>query len=365
MTGKKKHSLWVRRLVTGASVTAVLLLWMCSASVFIRPSALKGIGIVGMGFPVFLAGVLVMLVLSLLLAPRRSWIPILGLVLCSGSIRSYFPLNFPKKAPERCLKVMSYNIEMWGGNDIDTLKDSYLPIAQYIGRERPDIVCLQEAMSKNKDFYEKYIFPEIPYKLYHDSVCLKNISIALLSRYPIVDRRILSRNECNQAVAFWVKMSPNDTLVVVNCHLMSMHLSENERTGFSNLMHRKETDIPESMSRSILSKLYHSGLKRADMVDSVANFVKQYRKGNLILCGDFNDTPISYTRQRIASQLTDAYRATANGLGRSFNRYAMMVRIDYMFCSSQWEPYDCHIDNHVDYSDHYPIISYFKRKKLN
>lgn len=365
MAGKKKHSTWVGSLVTGASVASVVLLWACAASVFVRPSALKGIGIIGMGFPFFLAGVVVMLVLSLLLVPRRSWIPLLGLALCYGSIRTYFPLNIPEKAPERCLKVLSYNVMAWGGNGVDSLQEDRSPFGRYIGEERPDIVCLQEATAKNKRFYERFIFPEVPYKLYYDSLSVKDLSIALLSRYPIVGRRILCRNEGNQAVAFWLKMAPNDTLVVVNCHLMSMHLNENERTGFSNLVHRKETELPEEVSKSMLSKFYHSGLKRAEMVDSVADFVKQYRKGSLILCGDFNDTPISYTRQRIASQLTDAYRATANGMGRSFNQYGMIVRIDYMFCSDQWQPYDCHIDNHIKNSDHYPIISYFKRKKLN
>ena len=84
---------------------------------------------------------------------------------------------------------------------------------------------------------------------------------------------------------------------------------------------------------------------------------------NIVAMGDFNDTPISYAHHKICSRLTDCYRATANGIGRSFNRDAIYVRIDNIFCSSHFKPFAVRVDDTVPFSDHYPIIGYLKPVK--
>lgn len=365
MAKKGKQSLWTQRLVTGASVAAVLMLWACAASVYLKPSAVKGLAVVGLGFPIFVGGVVLMLVLALLLAPRRAWIPVVGLAGCCGSLRSYCPVNIPRKAPERSLKVISYNVGSWDGSNYDGRMDKVQPIAGYLAEEGADVVCLQEAMATGEHFYRDSLLARMPYEMHCDTVAVGDLVLAVVARYPIVGKRMLTSKEHNQAAAFWLKMSDNDTLVVVNCHLMSTHLTGHERTGFGDLVHHRSAEVDREMPRAILSKIQRYSVVRAEMADAVADFAKLYRKGNLILCGDFNDTPISYTYHRIASYLTDAYRSAGNGLGRSFNQYSMFVRIDHMFCSAQWEPMDCYVDNEVKLSDHYPIVGYFQRKKLN
>ena len=91
-------------------------------------------------------------------------------------------------------------------------------------------------------------------------------------------------------------------------------------------------------------------------IDSVGQEGKTF-----IVCGDFNDTPVSYAHHLFCSRMTDAYRATANGVGRTFNRNAMYVRIDHIFCSEEWKPFACTIDRSIETSDHYPVSCYLKR----
>ena len=93
-----------------------------------------------------------------------------------------------------------------------------------------------------------------------------------------------------------------------------------------------------------------------EFIDSVGRDGKTF-----IVCGDFNDTPISYAHHLFCRRMTDAYRATANGIGRTFNRNAMYVRIDHIFCSEEWKPYACTVDRAAEASDHYPISCYLKR----
>ena len=54
---------------------------------------------------------------------------------------------------------------------------------------------------------------------------------------------------------------------------------------------------------------------------------------------------------------------TVRGFGRSFNRDAIFVRIDQMFCSEEFTPYAAYVDSRIKCSDHYPIVAYFEPTK--
>lgn len=141
-----------------------------------------------------------------------------------------------------------------------------------------------------------------------------------------------------------------------------MHLSQDDRSQYHEMVVNPENSTPKASSRMLVSKISNASVVRSRQTVITAAYVERLLKAgkSVILCGDFNDTPISYTRHRIASTgLTDAYVATANGIGRSFNRDAIYVRIDNMFCSPDWKPYDCQVDASIKESDHYPIISSF------
>lgn len=350
----------VQRLVIGASWVSVLLLWACAASVYVSPAWCKYVDLIGLGFPFFFGGTVFMLVVSLLFAPRQAWIPVAGMAFCMGSIRTYWPLNFPSTAPAGSVKLMSYNVMGWcGGND--TTENLNLT-AQYIRRSGADIVCFQEGFAK-EDVYKKYIRPVFAQAgLRFDSIRLGENVLGCLSRFPIVEKELICRSGTNGAGAFKILMGTADTLLVVNCHLESMHLSTKERTGYSDLVHRRDTTDPDSTSRRLAAKISAATADRAKQAEEVAAYVAGHaRHMPTIVCGDFNDTPISYTRYTIGKGLTDAFRASANGLGRSFNRDAIIVRIDHIFCSDHWEPYECRIDNSPHCSDHYPIVCRLER----
>lgn len=351
---------FVQRFVAGAAWMSVLLLWACAASVYVSPAWCKYAGLVGLGFPFFLGGTVFMLVASLLFAPRQAWIPVAGMAVCSGSIRTYWPLNFPDAAPVGSVKLMSYNVMGWcGGNDTT---ENFNLTAQYIRQSGADIVCFQEGFAR-ETVYEEHIRPAFAKgKLRLDSVRLGENVLGCLSRFPIVGKELICRHQSNGACAFKILLGKGDTLLVVNCHLESMHLSAEERTGYSDLVHRRDTTDPDSTSRRLAAKISAATAERAKQAEEVAAYVAgRARRLPTVVCGDFNDTPISYARRTIGKGLTDAYRATANGLGRSFNRDAIIVRIDHIFCSSHWKPYECHIDNTPRCSDHYPIVCRLER----
>lgn len=356
------------RLVAGCALAAVALLWVSAASVHVHPDRLGVLAWMGLMFPGFLAGVLCMLVFTLLFCRRRVWIPIVGLLGCCLTIRQYVPVNLPSPAPKQSLKLMSFNVMGYNPNEKDA--DGRTSVLRYLSRSGADIICTQEASLSVKLWKECHSTPFVRTLPYCDTVQITGPGgvngLTIFSRFPIVGKRKLCSSSTNGAALFKVLIGKGDTLNVINCHFESNHLSAEERSAYRDMVHqpgRQEFKEGEEERFSIVRKFSQSAVERARQADSVARYVERHPDRSFVVCGDFNDTPVSYSRHRIAQVLYDAYEHTGNGIGRSFNRDAIYVRIDHLFVSPEWRVFSCHVDRSSgQLSDHYPITCHIKRR---
>lgn len=359
---KKTRPSALTRLVTGASWVSFALLSLCSLSIFVNPAEYPYAGIVGLAFPIFLLGCVATLVLSLAFAPRMCWISLLALVLNFFTIRSYIPFNLPEKVPDDCIKVLSYNTWCFGGGGKKDAAGNNL-LALWVVEQNPDIYCYQEGTTGTS--YDNECAPLLRHYAYADTAEIHpTTTIGYFGRFPVVGKETLYRSSTNGSAVFKLLVAPRDTLYLVNNHLKSVGLSEEEREQYAGIVHGDETESANDVkrqSRTILSKLARASAKRAEQVMAVAAFLERHREDNVVVCGDFNDTPVSYAHHRLSEGLIDCYEATGNGIGRSFSKHAMYVRIDNIFCSTHWKPYKCYIDQSVRLSDHYPIVAFLKR----
>ena len=373
---KKSSRLYtiVANIITGFSLVTVLLLCLSVASTYISPEKIRLLSLAGLAFPIFLGGTVFMFFISLLFAWRRSWIPLVGLLLCSTTVYQYFPINFPSPAPKQSLKVMTYNTAgfgMWTGsnkNKNDNNGDNRL--VRDILRENPDIVGYQEGFYGSQ--YHEHVEPMLKRNgMYHKSVLSSDNYIGCISRYPILETDTICKTDVTNAVLFKIKLSNADTLYFVVTHLKSMGLSEEERKTFKeNVEQLRDDDSNDSLNYDglfhLARKIARASEPRARQADIIAKFIEENKHRNLIVCGDFNDTPVSYTYQTIASagNLDDAFVQSGNGLGRTFNRHAMVVRIDHiLYGADYWEPHAAHILDRPDRSDHNAVAVYLRRKQ--
>jgi endonuclease/exonuclease/phosphatase family metal-dependent hydrolase len=74
----------------------------------------------------------------------------------------------------------------------------------------------------------------------------------------------------------------------------------------------------------------------------------------VIICGDFNDPPSSYTYNRISSRLKDAFVEAGSGLGNTYNGIIPLLRIDYILHSPQLNSGQFRVIEE-NFSDHFPI----------
>lgn len=348
-------------LATGATVATVLLLWASAFSAHIPPEEHGWLNVLGLCFPIFAAGNLLALASWLVVRSRRALIPLAGFVCCISDVQAYSPVNIPQPAPKGCLKVMSYNVMNFAFKPGEPLNGER--VVNYITSSGADVVCLQESSCYSGwDDIEKRLRTKFPYigTLYEGS----GLSVLrCLSRYPITGKTelpLVSKTNC--AGVFDISLEKGDTLHVVNCHLQSDNLTQTERSNYENIVTGKQQHGAKSTIFTLMSKLSKAAQIRSTQTDTIMKYVRAHKDEPTIVCGDFNDSPISYTRREMATVLTDAYKASGIGPGFSFNHNGMFVRIDHILCSSHWKPYEATVDHTVNNSDHYPIYVFLKRK---
>lgn len=338
------------------------MMWGCAGTVYINPATYgKYFSVIGLCFPIFVGIVLFVGFVTLLFQPKMVWITVVGLLGCCSSLRDYCPINLSSPPPKNALKVMSYNT-MAFNNWAKDEKTGDMEVMRYVCSQRPDIACLQEASFRNDDDQRSALNTIKRYGLHYDWCAIGDGTVGVASKFPIVKHELLCHSKSNGAVAFFVTPKSQDTIIVVSAHLESMRLSKEERSNYNEIVRNPEQVEEIHGKVTLIKKIATGGEERAHQTDTLIHFLNKHANKKLILMGDFNDTPISYAHHSICSRLTDAYRATGNGIGRSFNKDAIYVRIDNIFCSSHFKPYATRVDDSVPFSDHYPIIGYLKER---
>ena len=348
-------------MITGANVATVIIMLLVGYSDRVYPIDHPTISTIGMTFPFFLLANLLFLFFWLTFKWKKMWIPIAGFLLAYVPISIYMPFHLKQEVPEGSVKIITYNVCGYGGNY--KYENGAEKILEYLRHEKPDIVCIQE----DNDSWRANMFEEYSKTLpYNDTIVLHNSSLGLNAigihtRYPIIKReRIDYPSKTNGSVAWWLKIG-NDTVIVINNHFESCHLNTKDREQYRQILKGEMTrDSVKAESKLLLTKLTEANAKRAKQIDIVCEYVKEHNNYPIIVCGDFNDNPLSYSRYMMSQQLTDCFVKTGKGVGLSYNRKAFWFRIDHIFCSSDIEPFNCIIDSKMDASDHYPVLCWLK-----
>ena len=348
-------------LIIGANIATIMLMMLSGYADRINPVEHPMLSCIGMAFPGFLIANLLFLFFWLTFKWKKAWIPILGYVLVYGPITLYIPMHMSQTPPEGTIKLISYNVCQYGGNY--KYHQGFEKIYEYLKDQDADIVCLQEDVDTwrryVKQWYEK-IYP------YNDTTIFNPQSIAINgvgihSKFPIIRKeRIYYESAGNGSVAYFLK-ADKDTILVINNHLEGTHLSDEDRVKYKQMISgNMEKDTAKAETLFLIDKLGKYAALRAPEAETVHAYIEAHRQYPIIVCGDFNDNPISYSRRTIAQGLKDCFQETGRGIGLSYNQKGFFVRIDHILVSDHFEPYNCHIDSEMNASDHNPIICTLK-----
>ena len=371
------------QVIAGANIATILVMLFVGYSDHVSPETFPTLSTAGLAFPAILVVNLAFLLFWLIFKPLYALIPIGGLLLGFQPVRNYCPLNLlspshaeaGKDSVITLLSFNAYNLEQLSVSDFQR------HVVDYLLEQDADIVCMQEfqmTVATRETLSNHYPYIDTT------RVVRGGDALTVMSRFPILGKQhIYSYSPDNQraeahSAAFLLQLD-TDTLVVVNSHLESTRLSEQERANFKRIVKGDmERNDAGRESKKLLERLAESTRLRAPQVTALCQHIDSVQRSpkddkstphqkatngqaGLLLCGDFNDGPISYAHHAVAERLTDCYVKSGNGPGISYHANAFYVRIDHIFCSSQWQPVYTKIDKNMAFSDHYPLICTLKR----
>lgn len=352
------------QMLAGANIATVVVMLLVGYSDRLNPADHPLLSTMGITLPFFLLANLLFLFFWIVFKWRMVWIPVLGYLLAYVPISIYMPLNMVQDVPDGAIRLVSYNVCGYGGNY--RYGDAVEMITRYLNEQEADIVCVQE----DNDTWRRNVFRAFEKFLpYNDTIVIANNArsfnaVGIHTRYPILKReRIDYRSVANGSAVWWLKVG-DDTLIVVNNHFESCHLDTADRRQYRQMIKgQMPRDSVQAESKLLLLKLAEANAIRSRQIRKVLRYVEEHRQYPMVVCGDFNDHPISYSRHAIGEVLTDCFKETGRGIGLSYNQRAFSLRIDHVFCSKDIQPYNCKIDGKMDASDHNPVLCWLKMRR--
>ena len=314
----------------------------------------------GLFFPALLVAY-VLVTLFWLVAWDKRRLLLVGIVwlISLPQLLIYFPISREEKvlgSEDESLRILSYNVCAFGFKP--HTKTSPNAILQYIKSSGADIVCLQEAMLNQNPWagvvsktLRSYLSQDYPYIEVH-RVNRGGSTLALLSKYPVTEaKEIPLPSWVNGAVAYKILIRGEEVLII-NVHLESFHLKRVDGEDYLRLASRGQALRLKDALDTKLAPTFQAHGVQANIIHQL---IQSYGTERVIVCGDFNDTPLSYTRRKIGEGLQDAFVERGNGFGFTFKTRPFIVRIDHILYGSAFRALSCEVDKTASESDHHPI----------
>lgn len=349
----------LRIILLPVNLLAVVVLLFSAVSGIIDPHVWKWCVSLSLCFPVFVA-VNVAFILVWLILQSRHWLwSALALAACAYQLFTYCPINLPQSAPAGSIKVVSYNSYGFGYGDKDST--CYLQMLDYLRNSDANILCVQEGGSL--PIHQKSLVEATAHWPYKDTVQVDAVhnSVIIFSDYPLLSRHITYSSSPGHLCAIYKLDIEGDTICVVNSHFVSNSISSNDKQAYHKLVTVTDEDSSKQDILRLARKINEAGLKRAEQADSLAMYLETLGDMPVIVCGDFNDSPLSYAHHRLVRILDDAYTASGLGPGISYHKSQMFFRLDNILCSHHWKSYGADVDAKAKMSDHYPISVWLKK----
>jgi endonuclease/exonuclease/phosphatase family metal-dependent hydrolase len=328
---------------------------------FLNPSKFWFIAILGLGFPFLLLLMLICLVICAMFRSKWFFLTLAILLLSSQQISAVFGFHFKKEFQadknDAVLRVLSWNVSSWT-EDLGALDklDAGLRnlMMDAVQMQNADVLCFQE-------FFESYAPeispPNIPvlqkmgYNYFYFTPAIKMMNGALqgglcvFSKYPIIDTSFHKSDNGNSEGFSIVDIQFKEKVVrIYDTHLESPRLQKQEYNPLDEVRE----------SKGIAGKIKRAYSFRSEQAETLRRSIDS-SKYPVIVCGDFNDVPNSYSYFKVKGNLQDAFLKKGFGLGRTFQFISPTLRIDYMMADKQFK-IEQFSKLDYKYSDHYPQV---------
>ena len=332
------------RLIFFLNSLSLLLLLFSYLSPYINPLFFWQISLLGLLFPILFIINFIFLVYWFLKTKKQIWANLIVLLIGIQHIGNYIGTHPKKINNKETISILSYNVRIF--NEYKWIPDlEKETIFNFLEDKKNDILCIQE-------FYATDSIPKLNYEFRHIGKQNKKSQwhMAIYSKYPQIKKETvkIKGKIMNNTCIYSDIVINTDTVRVYNIHLASNFFKNSD---YSFLTENNNENIKKGVI-NIINRLKNSYQKRAEEVIAIRSHINK-SPHKVIICGDFNDTPLSYAYNKIKGDLIDSFAYCGTGIGESFVNIPTL-RIDYIMHDKSIMSYN-YIKHKEILSDHYAI----------
>lgn len=334
----------------------VLLTLLAYLSPLLNPAKVWLFSFLGLGYPLLLLGHFLFILFWLWRRKKYFLFSTFCLLIGYGHLSAFISLNIPTSELDASadLSLMTYNVAgivkyKYGKTEKGrAIMSAFKTYMEEIGV--PDVFCVQEGArhgtrpTLQKAFDYPYFF--------------KEKGTIIFSKFPFVDSgNIKFENTSNSCIWGDLKL-PTGIVRVYTAHLQSNWLAP----AAMRVVEEKDPRKKETWDgvKEVMRLYKRAATRRAVQAELVAEHIAQ-SPHPVILCGDFNDTPLSYVYRVISNNLQDSFCEKGWGFDFTYAGKIPGLRIDYVMPNQHFEVLDHQVPT-LELSDHFPV---FVNLKMN
>jgi len=343
---------------------AVASLFCSYAAYYLDPRDTWIFALFGLLYPWILILNLTFVLLWLILWKKYALLSFIAILIGWDQLNAMIAMNYdiPVIPPGQNMSLITYNVHGFSGK-AGTKRDFRAEVIEYIAGEQPDIFCLQEFHIREAEtapvirkMIRAWDLPDHYIKNYYGNRKWNGINgIATFSRFPIVRHGTLEHQPSRRFAIYTDIVMEHDTLRLFNVHLASVRLGDQDVNFYSQLKKNETENVNLKKGLfNILRKLNTAFLLRATQTDILMHAIDN-SPYPVLVCGDMNDSPFSYTYRQLTRNLTDSYKEAGKGFfGSTYDGALPNYRIDYILHDRYFKVLTYKKSN-VTFSDHYPV----------
>jgi len=345
----------IRALVIASYIVATVSWLLCLSAYYIDPAHWKLPVVFSFGFLILLLPQILMGLYGVL--ARKKWviIPVVLILLGWPQLTVSWQLGLPsgaKQATDNEISVTSFNLKRFHNLPIrnEAEIDRLIKKVHFHKKLKADIVCFQESFGYRK-LVLKHVLKQVDYP-YHYSNFYGN---TIFSKFPIIKEHYDPLTNKHNGLIYVDIVKGKDTIRVFDIHLQSLHFGDAQFEAINSPLSNDVHAV-----RRLMGKVARGSIERQKQV----KMVKQYITDSpypVILCGDLNSPPTSYTYRQFSGLLQDSFVEAGSGISTTYAGPIPGLRIDYIFSDrKKFSAQQYWVDYEEGYSDHFPVKTVLK-----
>ncbi len=372
MAKKTKKKSILNILILAFNILCAIALLIVYISSRLNPNSFRWFSVLHLFYPYLLTANIIFVIFWIFKYPKYTILSLATILIGWNSLSRFVQIRKNITPDADAIKILSYNVQVFGLYNQQNGKwklgiEKRDSIMSLLHEQNADIMCFQEyyhnkpntnfettnKIEENTSAKYKYMYLPITNNEH-------GFGLATFSKYPIIHQGSINFDNSNSNCATFADIKiGDDTIRVYNTHLQSLHFADEDysmakrATAITNIGNE---EVQEGFIK-LLRKIKDGNIVRA----SQAKILKEHMNQSpykVIVCGDFNDTPWSYTYHVIGAHLNDAFVKSGRGINNTMNiNPSLSFRIDYILHDKSLKSQQFTTLDYVA-SDHLPIFTY-------